>query len=234
MSYSICSYISSDNTDVLRVTLDSWIKSDCKDIHIFTDGPTNIPYHEKISVSKIFDQTSDVGTQYARKAESLIQLRTKIHSNIVMIDADCLLLKGLKDIFKKKFDVTVSIGAGVDPRKPFNNVSAGFVGVKHTMEGIRFVKDWVDEQRKNIRHKCRDQIALSNILTKGYKNSSMIINPLYELEINCYPLYNNQEHITNWIKKIEQNTHLIRIIHFAFQTWKNESLVKYLLSIPGV
>lgn len=230
--YNICTYCSKDSKNVLDITLSGWAKSEANSIHIYTDSQFDLPIKDKkIFLTPVFPPANDVQVCYTRKAEALEHLLNFNYNNILMIDADCMILNDPGSLFNAPFDVCVSLPEKFDLKKPFNNISAGFCAIKKNKKSVKFVENWITLQNKHWRLKSRDQIALSEILSIIYNKCDTSIYTVSENEYNFYPQFKSDHEIYMWLKKLEQNINNVKIIHLAFQIWKNESLIKYIKNL---
>lgn len=226
MSYSIVTYCSSNYRDILKFSLPSWLRSDCKYVHIYSDDnfepelPTVGP---KCTVHPVYSSSCDFGLNCARKANALyLHMRNQPNDDqLVLLDVDCLLLGYIGGVFGfSDFDVAppVSLQA-TSLKKQLRSVSAGCLFLRNTTRTMNLVRDWVASI--SGRSKSRDEIALSKTLVKARK--SAMIQPIPEHRYNNYPISASTESVRRWVCSLDSS---VRVLHFHSGLWKNQKLVR--------
>lgn len=230
MSYSIITYCSENYKKLLKPFIDCVIENSyCSKLFIYTnfnlDTYTNT---NRIIIKKIIDNDDDnKSLHYQQKAISLLDAATNsmADDNIILLDLDCLVKENLSSLFMSDFDIAVTIPDSANYKKPYNNVSSGFVAIKKSLTSERFIQKWIEEQNRLRRSVVADQAALSAVLSEYYINNFANILPLRELEYNCYPKYNKVDSIFDWLTEMKYNTNAVKVIHMAYGLWNNQNLV---------
>lgn len=225
---SVVSFCSQNYFDPKLIPLiKSWEKF-CNDIHIYTDF--DLPYQSnKVKIHNFFDQSFNNGTNYCRKAESLLDFMVchdfHIVENILMLDMDCWLMRSPLCMFRDKLDITVTINDNIPRSKELNNVSAGVVVLRNRFDVYQFVKEWVRYQNQS-NGPCRDQASLSFLIN----NTKLRVGVLKEKLFNSYPYTNSNGEIENWKNRIIKNKDELCVLHFAHGLWKDNDIVERVLS----
>lgn len=219
--YDILTYISKEYNDVLLDNIKSWQKLGVNQIHVFTDINNDIIINRSnIHVHKVFDDKQFFGVNCKRKAESLgLYLKEKNASQrVLLIDADCLILKDLNYVFYYGKNVIVTADKNQKDKHIHKTVSSGVVFLNINDETKKFVEEWIKDQNSNFRYSSsQDQISLINTIKK-YKD---IVTFLDYKRYNYYPINNTLKYINMWVEDILDNHAEIRIIHLTHKVINN-------------
>jgi len=206
-----------------------------------SDNNQEISYiSKKIIPISIFDPSTDIGINCARKAEALQYiLENTEQENLLLLDVDCLIMKDVNELFKSDFDIAAT-GYGYS-----TNISSGFLAIKNNLRSKIFVKQWVNAQIQcHETERSRDQKTLSSLFKKYYKQENQkrvpsdginIYDPsdfkdkkfmlLDHVDYNFHPDGNQKYQIEEWIKQIKLWKNKIHILHFAFKTIVDDSII---------
>lgn len=191
----------------------------------------------KVKFIKLFeDDSTCFGTNCSRKAESLKYfINNNKFENILLLDIDCLIMKDLNDLFNEDFNIFVTIYPEVKEKYRTNNISAGFVALKNCNQTKDFINQWVERQNNLRQAPCRDQKALSELITDLYKNH----NDIYKIKLldsnvwNSHPCSGGKGYIEEWLHRIKINKPYI--LHFASNSIDSQDIIdKALIAMDNI
>jgi hypothetical protein len=233
MFYDIVTYCSAHYTPRLEKTINSWSsQSSVKNIYIYTDSIIYLDPKtydsNKIIYRNIFEPSTDFGTNCARKALCIQNFLRSNFTNALFLDVDCLIIKDLSSLFEENFDVAVTIYPEVKPRYQTRNISSGFIAFKNCINTGSTIDLWVDIQnnivQENVNSPCRDQKALSEVITEMKVNAKTNIKLLNGSIYNSHPLSGGIGFVKEWVKRIKINKPFI--LHFASGTIDDQGIIE--------
>ena len=231
--YSIVTYCSNNYFLKLQKTIKSWNdQKSVENIFIYTDDVNQVDKYKcrisnKIKFIKLFDDDSTCfGVSCARKAESLKYfIDNNKFENLLLLDIDCLIVKDINFLFEDDFIVAATIYPEVRDKYKTNNISSGFVALKNNDLSVDFVNQWIKRQKQLGQAPCRDQKALSQLITDLYKNH----NDIYKIKLlnsnvwNSHPCSGGKGFVEEWLRRIRINKPYL--LHFASGSINSQNII---------
>jgi len=227
--YSIVTYCSKSYWLRFSKIIKSWLNQKSVDnIYVYTDYEIiKNQIYDKIIYKNIREEESTCfGLNCALKAESLqCFVNNNKFENILLLDIDCLIMKDVDDLFNEDFNIAVTIYPEVKEKYRTNNISSGFVALKNCNQVKDFINQWVERQKNLHNAPCRDQKALSELITDLYKNHKDI----YKIKLlngniyNSHPYSGGKGYIEEWMQRIRINKPFI--LHFASGSINSQEII---------
>jgi len=230
--FDLITYCSRNYISRFSKTIGSWCDQKSVDkIYVYNDyGTVENHDSDKIISRNIFEPSTDFGINCARKALCIQHfIKNTKFDNALFIDIDCLIVRDLSGLFDEQFDVAVTIYPEVKPRHQTRNISSGFIAFKNSIGVAPIIDLWISIQENIAEERfhpspCRDQKALSEVITEMKNNAKADIKLLNSHVYNSHPLSGGKGFVGDWLRRID--IYKPCILHFASGTIDNQDFIE--------
>lgn len=237
--YNLVTYCSQNYLPRLAKTISSWSSQfTVENIFIYTDLKNKLllpqlPMDKKIQYYHIFPESTNFGTNCARKVTSIQHfiINNDKFDNAIFLDVDCMIIKDLDSLFDEFFDISVTVYEEVKEKHRTKNISSGFVAFKNTINAGSIIDLWADIQDNyGEESPCRDQKSLSEAITEMKNHAKANIKLLNSNVWNSHPYSGNIGYIKEWLRRVSR--YKPYVLHFASGSIDSQDIIdKALLCI---
>jgi len=251
MRYHIITYCSSGYANCLRSTINSWLDNgEMEQILVYSDSAVDLGIKDtRVLINNIFARPKIANTHYTNKAMAILDAMQRV-DNILMLDADCLIVNTPRQFFNRRFDVAPTLW-GIDTNhivtensfrgkrnSMWNDVSAGTLFVHNTPTARLFIEEWIRIQNELIGEKLFrgyvsknvDQRALTQTCRHAISADDTTVIAANARIFNNYPETHYTRDVLKWINNMCADT---KIFHLAHGIWNNREVVDSIARIYG-
>jgi len=231
MSHVVVTYCSRDYQAVLDKALPTWTTLGGADkAYVYSDQPLTIQSHHDAVNLPCFAVAGDYGERCARKAEALLAFMSANRDrHVLLLDADCFLVRNVSAVFESDFDVAAPIRRTGKHLTRFNSVTGGALFLKRTSATLRFLGRWVAAQNRGT-SRCRDMRALAMVLNRMAGERAISAMPLDTDRFNNHAEHSSDHAIDDWYRSLRAHRGKVSIVHASMGTWRNDAVLAQALA----
>ncbi len=228
-NYSIFTLCSKNYRDAYDFVIDSWLRTNAKNIYVYTDDPNWKSDNERVKIIKLFDKEStDWLVNVARKYKVAGNAMKYGDEALMFLDIDCYIVNDIGYLFDK-YDFDFAVTRLLRKRIAINS---GLYLFRNTKHNKRFVSDWAVEQERCYRmgkgrnpyESSHSQFGFSNVIRRYHSQGT---HKVIDLDPLRYHRKTGKPTLVKaTIEDLKQNK--IEILHFYARTWRSKDANKIL------